>query len=110
MTFVVKLLVSNLIIVTCVLLGKRFPALAGLIATMPITTLIVLLWLAAENPGDSRLLATFTGGVFWGIIPTLLFFAALWLCLRRGFPLAPSLAAGCAVWMAGALTHQLFLR
>ncbi len=109
MPFFLKLVISNLVIVSCVLLGKRFPSLAGLVATMPITTLIVLLWLAGENPGDSRLLTTFTGGVFWGIVPTLLFFATLWLCLRRGIPLAPSLAAGFAVWLAGALTHQLLL-
>jgi len=110
MTFAVKLLVSNLIIVTCVLMGKRFPALAGLIATMPITTLIVILWLAGENPGDSRLLASFTGGVFWGIMPTLLFFAALWGCLRKGLPLAPSLAAGFAIWLVGAAVHQYLLK
>jgi F0F1-type ATP synthase assembly protein I len=86
MPFIVKLLVSNLIIISCVLLGRRFPSLAGLIATMPITTLIVLLWLHSDNQGDSRLLTPFVGGVFWGIIPTLLFFAAAWLvgaCVHR---------------------------
>jgi hypothetical protein len=39
--FFVKLALSNLVIVSCVLIGRRFPALGGLIATMPLTSLIV---------------------------------------------------------------------
>jgi uncharacterized membrane protein (GlpM family) len=110
MLFAAKLLASNLLIIVCVLLGRRFPSLAGLIATMPITTLIVLLWLHSDKQGDSRLLATFVGGVFWGIIPTLLFFAAAWFSLRRGLPLAPALAISFTTWLFGACVHQVLLR
>ncbi len=53
--FLVKLALSNLIIIACVLIGKRFPSLGGLIATMPLTSLIVLLWLASDNPVDKRI-------------------------------------------------------
>ena len=110
MPFAVKLIAANIIIVTCSLVGKRFPSLGGLIATMPITTLIVLFWLRADRPGDSRLLADFTGGVFWGIIPTLLFFGAAWCCLRRGLPLSLALTVGSGVWLLGAVVHQGLLR
>jgi uncharacterized membrane protein (GlpM family) len=110
MPFAVKLLVSNLIIISCVLLGRRFPSLAGLIATMPITTIIVLLWLNSDQRGESQQLTAFVGGVFWGIFPTLVFFAAVWLCLRRGLPLPFGLTIGAAGWLAGALAHQALLR
>jgi hypothetical protein len=110
MPFIAKLLVSNLIIITCVFLGKRFPSLAGLIAAMPLTTLIVLCWQATEKGSDSRSQAAFVGGVFWGVFPTLLFFAAVWLALRRGLPLSYSLAIGAGLWLAGALAHQSLLR
>jgi uncharacterized membrane protein (GlpM family) len=109
MQFFIKLFLSNIIIVACVLMGKRHPALAGLIATMPLTSLIVLLWLHSDKPGDYRLLSDYTTGVLWGIIPTILFFAALYILFRKQLPLALILAAGFAVWLAGAFVHQWLL-
>lgn len=108
--FLVKLLLSNLIIIACVLIGKRFPSLGGLIATMPLTSLIVLLWLYSDNPGDDGLITGYTRGVLWGIWPTVLFFAATYLCLRKGLELPMALAIGGGFWLGGALLHQWALR
>ena len=110
MPFFAKLLITNLVIVGCVYLGRRLPSLAGLIATMPITTLAVLLWLHADQPDDPRLLTEYTRGVLWGIAPTILFFAAAHFCLRKGMALPPTLAAGFVAWLAGAALHQWLLR
>lgn len=110
MSFPMKLLLSNVVIISCVLIGKRFPTLSGLIAAMPLTTLVVLTWLYADSGGDSKTVSTFVEGTFWGIIPTLLFFAALWVCLRRGLPFLPSLGAGFGVWLIGACLHQYLLK
>lgn len=110
MQFIVKLLISNLIIILCVWLGKRHPSFAGLVATMPLTSLIVLLWLYSENPSDTRFLPGYVSGVFFGVIPTMLFFGAAWLCLRKGFQLPASLAVSFAVWIAAAALHQLLLK
>jgi uncharacterized membrane protein (GlpM family) len=108
--FLIKLAVSNLIIVACVLIGRRSPTLGGLIATMPLTSLIVLIWLASDNPGDSRLLGEYTKGVLWGILPTIGFFVAAFLCLRKGIELPIVLAVACVVWLGGAMLHQYLLR
>ena len=108
--FLVKLAVSNLIIVACVLIGRRSPTLGGLIATMPLTSLIVLIWLASDNPGDSRLLGEYTKGVLWGILPTIGFFVAVFLCLRKGIGLPIVLAVAGAIWLGGAMMHQYLLR
>lgn len=37
MPLIVKLLATNLIIIFCVLIGRKHPTLGGLIATMPLT-------------------------------------------------------------------------
>jgi len=108
--FLLKLALSNLIIIACVLVGRRFPALGGLIATMPLTSLIVLIWLANDNPGNAPLLGEYTKGVLWGILPTIGFFAVLYLLLRRGIGLPGGLAAAGTVWLAGALLHHYLLR
>lgn len=108
--FFVKLLIANIIIVACTLIGKRFPTLAGLIATMPLTSLLVLVWLHTDNPGDLRLMTNYTRGVLWGIIPTILFFAVAWFCFRSRLSLPLTLSASFTVWFAGAAVHQWLVR
>ena len=110
MQFALKLLISNLIILLCVLIGRRFPSLGGLIATMPLTSLIVLLWLHHDNPSDRTILPAYVEGVFFGVIPTMLFFGSAWFCLKRGFHLPVTLTVSFSVWIAAALLHQLILK
>lgn len=110
MPFLVKLIAANIIIVACAQLGRRYPSLAGLIATMPLTSLLVLIWLHLDRPGDFRLMTDYTRGVLWGIIPTILFFVAAYYCFRRQFPFSLALSAGCAVWLAGAAVHHWLVR
>ena len=110
MVFFVKLLITNAIIIGCVSLGKRFPTLAGLIATMPLTSLLVLVWLYSDNPGNLNLLEKYTGGVLWGILPTIVFFAVAFLCFRREISFPLTLSFSFAAWLAGAAIHQWLLR
>lgn len=110
MHFFLKLVITNIIIVFCAWIGKRYPTLGGLIATMPLTSLLVLVWLYADNPGDYRLMTDFTRGVLWGIVPTILFFLVAYVCFRRQIALPLVLSAGFGVWLAGALVHQWLLR
>lgn len=110
MPFLVKLIAANFIIVACAQIGRRYPSLGGLIATMPLTSLLVLIWLHLDKPGDFRLMTDYTRGVLWGIIPTILFFAAVYYCFRRQLPFSLALSAGFAVWLAGAVVHQWLVR
>jgi uncharacterized membrane protein (GlpM family) len=110
MHFAIKLLITNGVIIACAALGRRYPSLAGLLATMPLTTLAVLFWLASDHPGDRQLLAGFTRGVLWGIGPTVLFFGVAYWLLRRDLPLTWAVGAGGVAWLIGAVTHQLLLR
>ena len=108
--FLLKLAVANLIIIACVLLGRRVPSLGGLIASMPLISLIVLAWLATDRPGDGVLISGYLKGVLWGLVPTCAFFAAAYLCLRKGMGLPAALGVGGVLWLGGALVHQWLLR
>ncbi|HEY6006757.1 MAG TPA: DUF3147 family protein [Geobacteraceae bacterium] len=110
MPFLVKLLITNVIIIACARIGARAPSLGGLIATMPLTSLLVLLWLRVDNPGNYPLFTAYTRGVLWGIIPTILFFVVAYFCFRRELSFSLALAGGFAVWLAGALVHQWLVR
>lgn len=107
--FLTKLIISNLIIVTCVLTGRRWPGLGGLIATMPLTSLIVLLWLYSDDPGQITRITEYVRGVLWGIGPTIVFFYCLLLCLKRGMSMPPALTIASSCWMIGAALHRLLL-
>lgn len=110
MQFFIKLLLTNAVIIGCALVSRKFPSLGGLIATMPLTSLIVLFWIHSENPGDSRLLTLYTQGVLWGIVPTILFFAAAFFCFSRQASLMQAISAGFGLWLIGGMVHQWLLR
>jgi uncharacterized membrane protein (GlpM family) len=109
MRFFVKLLVSVFIIVLCGQIGRKLPTLAGLIAVMPLTGLIVLLWLYSEAPGNFNLMVEYTKGALWGIVPSILFFLAALMCFRRQLSLWIVLCASFGVWLLGAFIHQWLL-
>ncbi|MGA2915991.1 MAG: DUF3147 family protein [Sedimentisphaerales bacterium] len=108
--FLIKLLITIAIITFCSQIGKKAPALAGLIATAPITTLIVLLWLWSDRPGDFKLMTDFTRGVLWGIIPTVFFFIVAFLCFKKQISILPTVAFSFAAWLIAAIVHQLLLK
>ena len=110
MNFFIKLLISNTVIIFCALIGKRSPSLGGLIATMPLTGLIVLIWLYTDNPGDYGLMRNYTLGAVWGTLPSILFFVVALFCFSRQFSLATVLSASFGVWLAGAVIHQMLLK
>jgi uncharacterized membrane protein (GlpM family) len=110
MQFFLKLAISIAVIIGCTQIGKRLPALAGLIATMPLTTLIVMVWLYTDTNGSPDVMAEYTRGVVWGIVPTMLFFVVALFCFRQQMSLAVVLSASFGAWLAGALMHQWLLR
>jgi uncharacterized membrane protein (GlpM family) len=110
MRFVIKLLISLCIIALCSQIGRKLPTLAGLIAVMPLTGLIVLIWLYLDNPGNFNLMSEYTKGALWGIVPSILFFLVAFLCFHKKLSLWVVLCASFAVWLAAAFIHQLLLK
>ena len=108
--FAVKLLLSVAIILLATQIGRKAPTLAGLIAVMPLTSLLVLLWLYWDHPGDFAIMTDYCSGALLGIAPTVLFFLTALLCFRRRLPLRAVLCASFAVWLLGAFAHQWLLR
>ena len=109
MRSVIKLLISIVVIVFCTQTARRWPSFAGLTAVMPLTGLVVLLWLYSDNPGNFELMSEYTLGALLGIVPSILFFLAAFLCFRRGLGIRMVLAASFAVWLIAAFIHQWLL-
>lgn len=109
MLFSLKLALSITVIIVCTQIGKRFPTLGGLIATMPLTGLIVLVWLYSDNPTNFSLLEDYTKGALWGMGPTILFFVSAYLCFHMHFSLTMVLSISFSFWFVGACIHQFLI-
>lgn len=110
MPLAIKLALSLAIILAATLIGRKWPSLAGLVAVMPLTGALVLVWIALDSHGDPRIMQQFTRGALWGLLPTTLFFLVAFLCFRKGLPLAMTMAASFSAWLVAALIHQWTLR
>jgi uncharacterized membrane protein (GlpM family) len=110
MQFVIKLFISMCILVFCGLIGRKMPSLAGLIAVMPLTGLIAMLWLYSGKPGDFATMTEYTKAAVWGSLASALFFLAAFLCFRRHSALWLVLCVSFGVWLVAAFLHQWLLR
>jgi hypothetical protein len=110
MQLILKIIITLFVIIIASELGKRYPHFGGLIATMPITTLIILLWLNYETKTNYLILINFTKGVIFGIIPSIFFFIVLYICLVKQFDFYKSLFFAFTTWIIGAFIHNYFLK
>jgi uncharacterized membrane protein (GlpM family) len=66
-------------------MAKRSDKLGGLIAALPLVTVLTLVWLFVENQSTEKI-ANHAWYTFWYVIPTLpMFLAFPWLLKRFGF-------------------------
>jgi F0F1-type ATP synthase assembly protein I len=82
---IVKYLLSAAIVVAVSELAKRSDKLGGLVAALPLMTLLVLIWLHVEQQPVEKI-ANHARYTFWYVIPTLpMFLLFPWLLPRIGF-------------------------
>ena len=83
MQFLVKVIVSALIIAAISELGKRFTPVAAILASLPLTSIIAFIWLYVDTK-DVEQVSELSYGVFWMVIPSLVFFIVLPVLLKKG--------------------------
>ena len=89
MLVLAKIGISAILIVLIAEIGKRQPAFAALVASLPLVSILAMTWMYADNV-DSQRLATHAEATFWYVLPSLPMFLLLPRLLRHGlgFPLA----------------------
>ena len=91
-----KALLSGVLIVAIGEIGKRLPAVAALVASLPLVSVLgmILLWHARP---DAENMAIHAEATFWYVLPSLPMFLAIPALLRHGAPFWLALLAGCAL-------------
>ena len=97
--YLVKLSLSALIIVAVSELAKRQPAWGGLLASLPLVSLLAIIWLYLDTR-DAHQVSELSLSIFWLVLPSLLFFLALPLLLRLSLGFTASLAGAVLVTLA----------
>ncbi len=110
MHMLIKVVISVAVILAATAIGKKLPSTAGLIGVMPLTGALILVWMHVEHQGDPDVMEGFTKGALWGILPSLLFFLAAFICFKKHLPLPAVLASSFGVWLGAAIVHQWLLK
>ena len=95
----IKALLSGVIVAAVSEIAKRWPGLGGLVASLPLVSVLGMMWLWRDTHDPERMAAHATG-TFWFVLPSLPMFLIIPALLRRGVGFWPALAAGCVVTMA----------
>ena len=93
---VVKALLSGAIVATVSEVARRYPGFGGLIASLPLVSVLGMMWLWRDT-GDPERLAAHAGATFWFVLPSLPMFLLIPAMLKRGAGFWPSLLAGCVL-------------
>jgi hypothetical protein len=94
MLYLIKLLLSAAMIVVISEVSKKFPTLGGLIASLPLLSILGMLWLWRDSH-DPELLASHSLGTFWFVLPSLPMFLLLPWLLRKGLSFGWALGLSC---------------
>ena len=90
---IIKYAVTAAVIVVVSEVAKRNDRLGALIASLPLVTVMVMIWLHVEKAGTTKI-ANHAYYTFWYVLPTLPMFLLVPWMLQKGVGFWPTLIAG----------------
>ena len=96
---IARALLAGALIVAIGEIGKRFPTVAALVASLPLVSILgmILLW---HGRPDAENMARHAQATFWYVLPSLPMFLLIPALLRGGVPFWAALGAGCVLTIA----------
>lgn len=91
---VIKAALSGILIALISEVAKRYPGFGGLVASLPLVSVLGMIWLWRDRP-DASNMAAHAEATFWFVLPSLPMFLVIPAMLRNGVGFWISLAAGC---------------
>lgn len=87
---------SGVIIAAVSEIARRSPGFAALVASLPLVSILGMIWLWRDTREPERL-AAHAEATFWFVLPSLPMFLLVPALIRRGMPFWPALLTGCAL-------------
>ena len=95
---IIKAALSGVIVAAVSEIARRYPGYGGLVASLPLTSLLAMIWLYRESSDPERV-AELSVSTIWFIVPSIPLFIALPLLIRSGI----GFWLGMALCIAGTL-------
>src|SRR4051812_19056573 len=89
--FLLKVVLSAVIIAAIAEIGKRSSILAALFASLPLSTCLAVIWIYIDT-GDKEKVANLSMNIFWILQPSFIFLILLPYLLRQGYSFWTSLS------------------
>lgn len=82
MQFLIKTIVSALLIASIATVSKKLPTFGAIIASLPLTSILAMIWLYQDTKEVSKIIEL-SYSIFWIVIPSLIFFIVLPIFLKK---------------------------
>ena len=108
--YLVKIAVTTVLIVAVSEIAKRSSFFGALLASVPLVSVIAMLWLYIDTKDAARVSAL-ASSIFWLVLPSLALFISLPMLLRQGLNfylsigIAIGLTVGCYWLMVSVLSY-----
>ncbi len=96
---IIKALLSGIVVMIVSEVGLRNPGVSGLIASLPLISLLGFIWLWRDTSDPERIAAQ-AEATFWYIFPSIPMFLALPAMLRNGVGFWIALSVSCVLTLA----------
>jgi len=95
MYYLIKILVTTLLIVAISEVSKRSTLVGAILASVPLVSVLAMLWLYIDTK-DIEKVSALSSSVFWLVLPSLVLFLVLPVLLKMGWGFYPGLCASIA--------------
>jgi F0F1-type ATP synthase assembly protein I len=95
---IIKAVVSGVLVMIISEVARRSPGLGGLIASLPLVSVLGIIWLWRDT-SDLERIASHAEATFWFVLPSLPMFLAFPTMLRHGIGFWLVLILSCALTM-----------
>jgi hypothetical protein len=92
----IKAAISGVIVAIVSEVAKRYPGFGALIASLPLVSVLGMMWLWHDKP-DVPNMAAHVEATFWFVLPSLPMFLLMPWLLRSGVSFWAALAIGCGL-------------
>lgn len=109
MYFLIKTVITALVIVGVSEIAKRWTPVAAILASLPLISILSMIWLYHDTHDSTKIIAL-SNGIFWAVLPSLLFFIALPILLKAGVKFGFAMVFASAVMFVGYTIYVAVLR
>ncbi|MEC1260165.1 DUF3147 family protein [Bacillus swezeyi] len=109
MFLMIKIAVSAVLIGIVTEIARKSPEAGGIIAALPLVSLLSLFWLSIQGESPKHL-SQFAAGVLWGFPATAFLLFIVVISLKASFPMVLSFIFGVCGWGGFLLLQKAVIR